>query len=159
VIAEAEAEAAGGRIATGGERPHNRGFFLAPTVLTDVPRTARILNEEPFGPVATTAALSDLDKAPAEANRLSFGLAAYAYTRSPRTANCLSTGIACRMLGINHHGLGLPETPFGGVGDSGYGSEGGSEAMETTTRIPTTSWPASSSKSCASGCELYEAAT
>lgn len=126
----AEAEAAGGRIVTGGRRPHNQGFFLAPTVLTEVPTSARILNEEPFGPVATVAAFSDLDEALAEANRLPFGLAAYAYTRSSRTASRLGAGLACGMLGINHHGLGLPETPFGGVGDSGYGSEGGPEALE-----------------------------
>ncbi|GJE27679.1 NAD-dependent succinate-semialdehyde dehydrogenase [Methylobacterium organophilum] len=126
----AEAEAAGGRIVTGGSRPHNQGFFLAPTVLTEVPTSARILNEEPFGPVATVAAFSDLDEALAEANRLPFGLAAYAYTRSSRTASRLGSGLACGMLGINHHGLGLPETPFGGVGDSGYGSEGGPEALE-----------------------------
>lgn len=126
----ADAEAAGGRIATGGGRPHNRGSFLAPTILTDVPKTARILNEEPFGPVATVTAFSDLDEAIEEANRLPFGLAAYAYTRSARTVNCLGAGIACGMLGINHHGLGLPETPFGGVGDSGYGSEGGQEALD-----------------------------
>ena len=65
-----------------------------------------------------------------EANRLPYGLAAYAYTRSGRTASALADGIESGMVSINHHGLALPETPFGGVKDSGYGSEGGSEAIE-----------------------------
>ena len=136
----ADAEGAGGRIVTGGTRPPGRGTFLAPTVLTDVPTRARILNEEPFGPVATIAPFSDLDEAVSEANRLPFGLAAYAYTRSARNAARLGADLACGMLGINHHGLGLPETPFGGVGDSGHGSEGGPEALEgyLTTRFVTT---------------------
>ncbi|MGV7031006.1 NAD-dependent succinate-semialdehyde dehydrogenase [Methylobacterium symbioticum] len=136
----ADAEAAGGRIVTGGTRPPGRGSFLAPTVLTEVPTHARILNEEPFGPVATVAPFSDLDEALSEANRLPYGLAAYAYTRSARSAARLGADLACGMLGINHHGLGLPETPFGGVGDSGHGSEGGPEALEgyLTTRFVTT---------------------
>jgi succinate-semialdehyde dehydrogenase/glutarate-semialdehyde dehydrogenase len=99
-------------------------------VLTGVPKDARVMNEEPFGPLALIAPFSTFDEAVAEANRLPFGLAAYAYTRSARTAQAIAASVESGMMSINHHGLALPETPFGGVKDSGYGSEGGSEAIE-----------------------------
>jgi len=95
-----------------------------------VPLSARIMNEEPFGPVAPIASFAKEDEVVAEANRLPYGLAAYAYTRSAKTAARLGEAIESGMVSINHHGLALPETPFGGVKDSGYGSEGGSEAIE-----------------------------
>jgi succinate-semialdehyde dehydrogenase / glutarate-semialdehyde dehydrogenase len=95
-----------------------------------VPRTARIMNEEPFGPIAAILPFRDDEEAFAEANRLPFGLAAYAYTRSAKTAADVAAGVESGMISINHQGLGLPEVPFGGVKDSGYGSEGGSEAIE-----------------------------
>ena len=120
----------GAKLHCGGKRIGNKGFFFEPTVLTDVPLAARIMNEEPFGPVAAIAPFKDFDEALGEANRLPYGLAAYAYTRSGRTASALADGIESGMVSINHHGLALPETPFGGVKDSGYGSEGGSEAIE-----------------------------
>jgi succinate-semialdehyde dehydrogenase/glutarate-semialdehyde dehydrogenase len=120
----------GGRVVTGGERRGNRGWFYAPTVVSDLPPDARLLNEEPFGPVALIAPFETLDAVIAEANRLPFGLAAYAYTRSQRSASRLGGEIESGMVSINHHGLGLPETPFGGVKDSGYGSEGGAEGIE-----------------------------
>ncbi|HCX16586.1 MAG TPA: NAD-dependent succinate-semialdehyde dehydrogenase, partial [Afipia sp.] len=126
----ADATSRGGRIRAGGKRIGNEGFFFEPTVLTDVPLNARIMNEEPFGPVAPISAFSDLDEAIAEANRLPFGLAAYAYTKSAAVIGAISTGVESGMMSINHHGLALPETPFGGIKDSGYGSEGGTEAME-----------------------------
>jgi succinate-semialdehyde dehydrogenase/glutarate-semialdehyde dehydrogenase len=126
----ADASSRGGRIRAGGKRIGNEGFFFEPTVLTDVPLNARIMNEEPFGPVAPISAFSDLDEAIAEANRLPFGLAAYAYTKSAAVIGAISTGVESGMISINHHGLALPETPFGGIKDSGYGSEGGTEAME-----------------------------
>jgi succinate-semialdehyde dehydrogenase/glutarate-semialdehyde dehydrogenase len=106
------------------------GYFFAPTVLTDVPLSARIMTEEPFGPIAPIASFKSYDEVIAEANRLPYGLAAYAYTSSAATSAAVSDDIESGMLSINHHGLALPETPFGGVKDSGYGSEGGSEAME-----------------------------
>ena len=99
-------------------------------MLTEVPLDAKVLNEEPFGPIAPIASFKDFDGALAEANRLPYGLAAYAYTRSQKTAAALSHAIESGMVSINHHGLALPEVPFGGVKDSGYGSEGGSEAIE-----------------------------
>jgi succinate-semialdehyde dehydrogenase/glutarate-semialdehyde dehydrogenase len=126
----ADASAKGARIETGGKRMGNKGFFYEPTVMTDVPLEARIMNEEPFGPLAPIRAFRDTDEVVAEANRLPYGLAAYAYTRSAKTAAKLGEAIESGMVSINHHGLALPETPFGGVKDSGYGSEGGSEAIE-----------------------------
>jgi len=88
------------------------------------------MNEEPFGPIALVAAFRDYDGAIQEANRLAYGLAAFAYTRSARTAANVSRDLEAGMVSINHHGLALPELPFGGVKDSGYGSEGGAEALE-----------------------------
>jgi succinate-semialdehyde dehydrogenase/glutarate-semialdehyde dehydrogenase len=120
----------GATILAGGGRHRNSGFFFEPTVLGDVPRTARAMNEEPFGPIALLTRFRETDEAVAEANRLPYGLAAYAYTRSLATATVLAQRIESGMLSVNHHGLGLPETPFGGVKESGYGSEGGSEAVE-----------------------------
>jgi len=126
----ADATERGGRLTTGGSRIGNQGNFFEPTVLSDVPTSARIMNEEPFGPVAVINRFSELDEAIAEANRLPFGLAAYAFTGSDKTATRLGLEIESGMLTINHLGLALPEVPFGGIKDSGYGTEGGSEAIE-----------------------------
>lgn len=120
----------GATLQTGGKRKGNEGYFFEPTVLTDVPMDARIMNEEPFGPVAPISVFSDFDAVVAEANRLDYGLAAYAYTKSAKTAEAIGSAFESGMVSINHHGIGLIETPFGGVKDSGYGSEGGSEAIE-----------------------------
>ena len=119
----------GGKVATGGDRLGNCGYFFEPTVLTDVPLDARIMNEEPFGPVATIAPFDSLEEAVKEANRLPYGLAAYAYTSSANTIAQVQSKVESGMLSINHHGLAQPETPFGGMGDSGWGSEGGSEML------------------------------
>jgi succinate-semialdehyde dehydrogenase/glutarate-semialdehyde dehydrogenase len=126
----ADAVREGGRVHLGGNRIGNKGNFFEPTVLTEVPRTARVMNEEPFGPLAVVAPFRHFDDAVEEANRLPFGLASYAYTRSEKTALAVASAVEAGMMGINHHGLALPETPFGGVQDSGYGSEGGLEAIE-----------------------------
>lgn len=126
----ADAASRGATIATGGRRIGNKGYFFEPTVLTDVPLDARVMNEEPFGPLAVISPIDDLDDAVAEANRLPYGLAAYAYTSSIANASRLSAQIESGMVSINHSGLGFPEVPFGGVKDSGHGSEGGSEAVE-----------------------------
>jgi succinate-semialdehyde dehydrogenase / glutarate-semialdehyde dehydrogenase len=120
----------GATLKTGGHRIGNNGNFYEPTVLTDVPKDARIMNEEPFGPVAVIAPFKSFDDVVEEANRLPYGLAAYAYTRSAKTAQAVAAAVETGMISINHHGLALPEVPFGGVKDSGYGSEGGSEAIE-----------------------------
>jgi succinate-semialdehyde dehydrogenase/glutarate-semialdehyde dehydrogenase len=126
----ADAEAKGARLLTGGSRIGNRGHFFEPTVFADVPLDARIMNEEPFGPIAAIRRFAADEEAFAEANRLPYGLAAYAYTRSAARANRIGEGVESGMISINHHGIALPETPFGGVKDSGYGSEGGAEAIE-----------------------------
>ncbi|QDW42085.1 NAD-dependent succinate-semialdehyde dehydrogenase [Bradyrhizobium sp. KBS0727] len=120
----------GAKALTGGKRSQNKGYFFEPTVLVDVPKSARAMNEEPFGPVALMSRFKDFDEVMTEANRLPYGLASYAYTRSVKTATALTAGIESGMLSINHYGLALPELPFGGVKDSGYGSEGGLEAVE-----------------------------
>jgi succinate-semialdehyde dehydrogenase / glutarate-semialdehyde dehydrogenase len=125
-----DAKAKGAKIETGGNRIGNKGYFFEPTVLTDVPQDAKIMNEEPFGPVAPIAPFKDFESVVTEANRLPYGLAAYAYTRSAKTAAAIGAAVETGMISINHHGLALPEVPFGGVKDSGYGSEGGSEAIE-----------------------------
>lgn len=126
----ADARQKGAEIRKGGNRIGNKGYFFEPTVVTGVNRDMRLMNEEPFGPVAVMQPFSEFDEVVAEANRLPYGLASYAYTRSARTANAIASGIEAGMVSINHIGLALPEVPFGGVKDSGYGSEGGSEAIE-----------------------------
>jgi succinate-semialdehyde dehydrogenase/glutarate-semialdehyde dehydrogenase len=125
-----DAQQKGATVRTGGNRIGNKGNFFEPTVLTDVPTEARVMNEEPFGPLALISPFRGFDDVVAEANRLPYGLASYAYTRSAKTANAIAAAVEAGMMSINHHGLALPETPFGGVRDSGYGSEGGSEAIE-----------------------------
>ena len=125
-----DAQQKGATIRTGGNRIGNKGNFFEPTVLTDVPMEARVMNEEPFGPLAIISPFRGFDDVVSEANRLPFGLASYAYTRSAKTANAIAAAVESGMMAINHHGLALPEVPFGGVKDSGYGSEGGSEAIE-----------------------------
>ncbi|WP_234195511.1 NAD-dependent succinate-semialdehyde dehydrogenase [Pseudacidovorax sp. NFM-22] len=126
----ADAVDRGARVRTGGSRIGTSGFFFAPTVLTDVPLSARLMNEEPFGPVVPISTFRDYDALIAEANRLPWGLAAYAYTSSAGTAAAVSADIESGMVSINQAPLGLPEVPFGGIKDSGHGSEGGTEAME-----------------------------
>ena len=120
----------GAKLRLGGSRIGNKGNFFQPTVLSDVPTDAAIMNEEPFGPVAIINAFDTFDDAIAEANRLPFGLAAYAFTGSSRTAGRVFQEVDSGMVSINHYGLGNAEAPFGGVKDSGYGSEGGPEAIE-----------------------------
>ena len=126
----ADAVQHGANVRTGGNRIGNKGNFFEPTVLTDVSKEARAMNEEPFGPLAVIAPFHDFDEVVAEANRLPYGLASYAYTRSAKTATAIAAAVETGMMSINHHGLALPEVPFGGVKDSGYGSEGGLEAIE-----------------------------
>jgi succinate-semialdehyde dehydrogenase/glutarate-semialdehyde dehydrogenase len=137
----ADAVAFGGELRTGGRRIGNTGNFFEPTVLANVPTGARIMNEEPFGPVAIINPVETLDEAIAEANRLPFGLASYAFARSNAAIHAISQRVEAGMTAINNFALALPETPFGGVKDSGYGTEGGSDAVEPylVTRFVTTS--------------------
>lgn len=126
----ADARQKGGEIATGGNRIGNKGYFYEPTVVAGAHAEMKGMNEEPFGPIAFMRPFKDLDDVLAEANRLPYGLASYAFTGSTRTAQKLAAGVEVGMMTINHLGLALPEVPFGGVRDSGYGTEGGSEAIE-----------------------------
>jgi succinate-semialdehyde dehydrogenase / glutarate-semialdehyde dehydrogenase len=126
----ADAQKHGAELRAGGERIGNKGNFFQATVLANVPKDARIMNEEPFGPVAVINSFRTFDEVVEEANRLPFGLASYAYTSSAKTAAAIAANVEAGMMSINHHGLALPETPFGGIKDSGYGSEGGTEAIE-----------------------------
>ena len=136
----ADAVSRGAKVRAGGKRLPRKGYFFEPTVLTEVPQGALAMNEEPFGPVAMIAPFDRFDEAVNEANRLSYGLAAYAYTRSQKNAQALSRDLESGLVSINHHGIeGMPEMPFGGVKDSGYGSEGGLEGIQPylTTKFVT----------------------
>ncbi|KQQ55952.1 NAD-dependent succinate-semialdehyde dehydrogenase [Pseudomonas sp. Leaf127] len=125
-----DAVSAGAKVETGGNAVAGEGWFFEPTVLSGLTPAMRIMNDEPFGPVALLVPFDTLEEAIAESNRVPFGLASYAFTTSMKTAQALSHGIEAGMLSINHQGIGLPEIPFGGIKDSGYGSEGGIEAIE-----------------------------
>ena len=120
----------GGKVRAGGHRIGNQGNFFEPTVITELPNDATAMNEEPFGPMAVINPFRTFEDAVKEANRLPYGLAAYAWTRSAKTANAIASSVETGMMTINHIGLALPEVPFGGVKDSGYGSEGGTEAID-----------------------------
>jgi succinate-semialdehyde dehydrogenase/glutarate-semialdehyde dehydrogenase len=121
----------GAKIHCGGQRPKNVGYFYPPTVLTGVPKSARMMNEEPFGPVIPISSFTTVDEVLEEANRLPYGLSAYAYTASSETADRVGREIESGIIGINHHGQPAIETPFGGVQDSGQGKENGSEGLES----------------------------
>jgi len=121
----------GAKIHCGGQRPKNVGYFYPPTVLTGVPKSARMMNEEPFGPVIPITSFKTVDEVLMEANRLPYGLSAYAYTASSETADRVGREIESGIIGINHHGQPAVETPFGGIQDSGQGKENGSEGLES----------------------------
>jgi succinate-semialdehyde dehydrogenase / glutarate-semialdehyde dehydrogenase len=120
----------GAKLLAGGERMPGKGLFFKPTVLMDVPSTARIMNEEPFGPVALINPFSTLEDAIKQANRLTYGLAAYAFTKDIRTAHLLGEQVETGMLGINTFQISVPDAPFGGVKESGHGSEEGIEGLD-----------------------------
>ncbi len=120
----------GADLVTGGVRSGGPGFFYPPTVLTEIPDTARLMNEEPFGPVVPVSRFSTFEDVIKRANELPFGLASYVFTRSLEFSHRASIELEAGMVGVNHFGLALPETPLGGVKDSGVGSEGGSETFD-----------------------------
>ena len=129
----ADAVARGAALLTGGRAIDGDGYYWQPTVLADCPRTARIMNEEPFGPVALLSGFSTTEEAVSEANRLPYGLASFVFTSDARRATVVPTLIEAGMVGVNHFGLGGADTFFGGVKHSGYGSEGGVEAVQDYT--------------------------
>ncbi|WGD29719.1 NAD-dependent succinate-semialdehyde dehydrogenase [Ancylobacter sp. WKF20] len=124
----------GARVVTGGERLGNQGFFYAPTLLADVPLGARIMNEEPFGPIAVVNRVAGLDAALAEANRLPYALGAYAFTRDLEEAERIGDELEAGTISINHFGHAMAEVPFGGFKDSGFGAEGGTEGLQAYLR-------------------------
>jgi len=124
-----DAVAKGARLRTGGEGIDQNGFWWKPTLLSEVPVEAKIMNEEPFGPVVVTAPFKTFDEVVEQANRLPFGLAAYAFTENARTANLIGDAIESGMVGINTVMLAAPDAPFGGVKESGHGSEDGPEGL------------------------------
>ena len=126
----ADARERGADVRAGGERIGNQGFFFQPTVMADVPEDARIMNEEPFGPVAPVTAFKEFDEVIERANRLEFGLASYAFTNDDNKATALADKLESGMVGVNSLAISLPEAPFGGVKESGHGSEGGMEGLE-----------------------------
>lgn len=125
-----DARSKGAEVATGGQRVGTSGNFFAPTILGDVPLNAMVFNDEPFGPIAAIRGFDTLEEAIAESNRLPFGLAGYAFTRSIKNAHLLMHNVEVGMLWLNQPATPSAELPFGGVKDSGYGSEGGPEALE-----------------------------
>jgi succinate-semialdehyde dehydrogenase/glutarate-semialdehyde dehydrogenase len=131
----ADAKAKGARVLAGGHRLGNRGYFYPLTVLADLPDDARAMNEEPFGPLALVNPVKTIDEAIEKANSLPYGLAAYAFTGSARNADVLAEGVEAGNLSINHFVASVAETPFGGVKDSGYGREGGTEGLQCYTVV------------------------
>ncbi|MDE3760171.1 NAD-dependent succinate-semialdehyde dehydrogenase [Sinorhizobium meliloti] len=125
-----DAREQGAEIVTGGERVRNAGFFYAPTVVAAGTDELRLMKEEPFGPIAVVTPFGDFDEVIRRANSLPFGLASYVFTGSSSRAQNAARALAAGMVSVNHFGLALPETPFGGINDSGYGSEGGSETFD-----------------------------
>lgn len=125
-----DARNAGARVLAGGQPfASDAGFFVAPTVLADVPLTARAMNEEPFGPLALLTPFATPDEAIEQANRLPYGLAAYCFTENGRLQNRLGDDIEAGMIAVNNVRLSWPDSPFGGMKDSGYGSEDGPEGI------------------------------
>ena len=128
-----DAKARGGKIAAGGSRHGNQGYFFQPTVITDIPDDAKIMTEEPFGPIAPIVPFKTFEEVVERANSLEYGLAAYAFTASGATATAIGDAIQSGMVGVNSVAISTPETPFGGVKESGYGSEGGLEGLQAYT--------------------------
>ena len=127
----ADAGKYGARTLAGGRRKSNAGYFFEPTVLAEVSDEARIMNEEPFGPVALVNPISSLEDGIEQANRLPYGLAAYGFTRSVQGAKAMANDLQAGMVGVNSFIISFPETPFLGVKESGHGAENGIEGLET----------------------------
>jgi succinate-semialdehyde dehydrogenase / glutarate-semialdehyde dehydrogenase len=125
----------GAKVKTGGERIGNAGYFWQPTVLSDVTNDSKIMNVEPFGPVAAMVRFKKFDEVVEQANRLPYGLASYAFTGSAAQATAIGDALESGLVGVNTFGVTVAETPFGGVKESGYGSEGGSEGLDAYLQV------------------------
>src|SRR5437588_803429 len=128
-----DSKARGAKIVTGGKRRGNQGYFFEPTVVTDIPDDSKMMTEEPFGPIAPVVPFKTFDEVVERANSLPYGLAAYAFTSSGQTAIAIGDALESGMVGVNTVVISTPETPFGGVKESGYGHEGGIEGLEAYT--------------------------
>ncbi len=124
-----DAKDRGGKVVAGGSREGNQGYFFQPTIVTDVPDDSKIMTEEPFGPVAPIVSFKTIDEVVERANSLEFGLAAYAFTTSDKNAAMIGDAMQSGMVGVNSVAISTPETPFGGIKELGYGSEGGLEGL------------------------------
>lgn len=124
----------GAEVTTGGERIGNRGFFYAPTVIKDVPDSAKIMSQEPFGPLAPITHFNTFDEVVERANSLPFGLSSYVFTSDGGKAMKISDALEAGLVGVNTPFVSTPDTPFGGINESGYGSEGGIEGLEAFLR-------------------------
>jgi len=120
----------GGEVLIGGNPGDTNGYFFEPTVITGLPEDSMLMTQEPFGPIAPVVSFDDPDEVIRKANGLPFGLSSYVFTNSLQTATKVSNAIEAGMVNINHFGSALPETPFGGIKESGIGSEGGSETFD-----------------------------
>ncbi|WP_436121095.1 NAD-dependent succinate-semialdehyde dehydrogenase [Phyllobacterium sp. LjRoot231] len=129
-----DALSVGAKVVTGGERLGNEGYFYAPTLLRDVPDNARIMSEEPFGPIAPTTTFNNFDEVIERANSLPYGLASFVFTRNGSLAQKTETELEAGLVGVNHMMVSTPETPFGGINESGYGSESGTEGLDAFLR-------------------------
>ena len=125
-----DSRAGGASILAGGKSLGDGGYFYAPTVVSNLSDDARLMVEEPFGPVAGFARFRDFEEVVDRANSLPYGLAAYAFTTSLKRANAISDALEAGMVGVNTFAISAPETPFGGVKESGYGAEGGTEGLD-----------------------------
>ncbi len=133
----------GATLCTGGSRRGDAGYFFDPTVLANVPQNARIMQEEPFGPVAVINPVKSLREAIAQANSVPYGLAGYAFTNRADYIDQLIDEVEVGNLSINTLEASMPETPFGGVKHSGYGREGGTEGLENYMVVKNTWYSAS----------------
>lgn len=130
-----DASRKGAKVLAGGMRIGNRGYFFPLTVLADVPDDAKAMQSEPFGPLALINPVKTLDEAIEKANALPYGLAAYAFTKSAANAERIADRVEVGNVSINHFVASSAETPFGGVKDSGFGREGGTEGLECYTVV------------------------
>jgi succinate-semialdehyde dehydrogenase/glutarate-semialdehyde dehydrogenase len=128
-----DSKSRGGNIVTGGKRRGNQGYFFEPTVVTEIPDDSKLMTQEPFGPIAPIVTFKSFDEVVERANSLPYGLAAYAFTSSIQTATAIGDALESGMVGVNSIAISTPETPFGGVKESGYGHEGGIEGLDAYT--------------------------
>ena len=126
----ADCQSRGGTVTTGGKRHGNQGYFFEPTVVTGLPDDSKLMTQEPFGPVAPIIPFKTFDEVVARANSLPFGLAAYAFTNNAQQAAAIGDALEAGMVGVNTYAIATAETPFGGIKESGYGSEGSIEGLE-----------------------------